>query len=260
MDESKAVWTGAQVAIANQVCCSDRNPWHQYFHEDGSYHAPKDLFFGGADVSFSTENDTDAVASLTIVRMDTDGKTELVFSHSCTVRVDTPYVPGFLAFREAPIVTNMLNDLDPQVRRRIDCLLLDGNGMLHPRKAGFACHVGIEHNLPTIGVSKSLLCVDGLDEKQLRAHVADHPLRNVGVDVVGDSAFVWGKALINGNAIKKPIYVSVGHNVSLQTAARVVKRLSTFRIPDPIRYADLHSRAFLRGEPQSIYKQNFFKE
>lgn len=260
MEKMLPVWTAKQEEIARQVCYDDQNGWHQNFTggNDANYEASEPMFFGGTDISFSTDDDQHAVATLTVVRLDTGGTTDLVYSQSRAVRVETEYVAGFLAFREAPIVTSLLNTVESRVRERIDCLLLDGNGVLHPRKAGFACHVGVEHNLPTIGVSKSLLCVDGLDVVSLRATVASSPDRHNGVDVVGSSGFVWASALLTGNATNKPIYISVGHKVSLKTAARAVKTLCTFRIPDPIRYADMHSRAFLRGQHQFIYKRHLF--
>lgn len=264
-DQLRASWTQQQQQIAEQVCVTDNNSWHQYFssspHADVSQLSP--LFFAGVDVSFPTpaQDLTHAVATIAVVKIPTDTanqNSDLVLSQSKSVDIDMPYVSGFLAFREAPVVTQLLQTIPDVVRENLACLLLDGNGILHPRKAGLACHVGVQHDIPTIGVSKSLLCVDDLDEHQVREFVANHPQRYEGVDIVGKSGFTWAKALITGNATNKPIYVSVGHKVSLDTAAHVARTLSTFRVPDPIRYADLHSRAFLRGQPINVFNQRLF--
>lgn len=259
-----------QLSIAADVRPYDDNDWHPAF--SSSSPSPVTLFVAGVDVSFPVNHTQphsphaipppSAVGTITVVELHlsphSPPTTQLVLSHSQPVHIDVPYIPGFLAFREAPVVTALLRQLEPRVRHSIHCLLLDGNGQLHPRKSGLACHVGVEHQLPTIGVSKSLLCVDGLNATRVRRDIASHPLRHQGVDLRGLSDFVWAKAMLTGNATNKPIYVSVGHRVSLATAARVVKALSNFRIPDPIRYADMHSRAFLRGQPVSVYQPERF--
>lgn len=265
VDQNLDLWTEQQLRIAELVCSNDNNSWHPKFSDSTSTYSPQfsPLFFAGIDVSFPTPSHElqHAVATIAVVKFPSDTSTEasqLVLSHSKSVEVHTPYTPGFLAFREAPIVTQLLEDIPKTVRESLACILLDGNGVLHPRKAGLACHVGVQHNIPTIGVSKSLLCVDGLNEPQVRAFVANHPHRHEGVDIIGKSGFTWAKALITGNATNKPVYVSIGHRVSLNTATQVTRKLSTFRIPDPIRYADLHSRAFLRGQPIAVFHSQQF--
>lgn len=247
-------WTKVQNQIAHSVILEDDNEWSRFFSMQ--FNSDRDLFIAGADVSFSTSEKDVAIGSFTVVALRTDGNVNLVYSKSRKVRMPFPYIPTFLGFREAPVVSEMLRDLPDLVRKRIDCLLLDGNGFLHPRKAGFACQVGVEYNLPTIGVSKALLCVDGLIEKTVR-QLATAGGRD-GVDVVGVSGTVWARALITGNAKNKPIYVSVGHRVSLNTAARLVRQLCEYRVPAPIRAADLHSRALLRGEDFSVYESQDF--
>lgn len=251
MESTLKRWKELQDDIAGQVICVDDNIWHGFIDSSG-YHGQQPLYVAGADISFSTTNECEAVATLTIVRLTTHGSRDLVLSQSRFVQVREPYVSGFLGFREAPIINDLLAQLNENVRRRIGCLLLDGNGILHPRKAGLACHVGVEQSLPTIGVSKSLLCIDGLCESAIREQLDKSGGASEGMDVKGDSGFVWARAIITGNAIHKPIYISVGHKVSLRSAALLVRALCTFRIPDPIRYADVHSRAFLRGENLNI--------
>lgn len=247
-------WIKKQTKIANSVVCEDVNTWHNFLSPQFDLERP--LFIAGADVSFSTSEEDLAIGSLAIAMLRKSGKVDLVYSKSRRVSMPYPYIPTFLGFREAPVISQLLGDLPTIVRKHVDCLLLDGNGVLHPRRAGLACQVGVEHDLPTIGVSKALLCIDGLVEQEVRELTAAGG--EEGVDVVGTSGTVWARALITGNAKNRPIYVSVGHKVSLDTATRLVRRLCEFRIPAPIRAADLHSRAVLRGEDFSVYSEEDF--
>lgn len=248
-------WLARQADIARRVVKEDRNGFATLF-SDTCFSPPRDLFIAGADVSFSTRVPDHAIGTFTVVILRKSGSLDLVYSRSKTVSMPHPYIPTFLGFREAPVVSAMLAALPPIVRNRIDCVLLDGNGLLHPRKAGLACHVGVEENLPTIGVSKSLLCVDGLVEKEVRESAAAHGTE--GLNIIGASGTLWGRALLTGNAIVKPIYVSIGNRVSLDTASYLVQKVCHYRIPEPIRIADLHSRALLRGEDEFVYKEEAF--
>lgn len=78
-------------------------------------------------------------------------------------RMSEPYIPGFLAFREVPHLLACFRELGEEFRPQV--VLVDGNGVLHPRGFGLASHLGVLLDLPTIGVGKNLLCVDGLDRK-----------------------------------------------------------------------------------------------
>lgn len=251
----KKGWLAEQEEIARNVIVEDENNWSHFF-ASAQFTPDRDLFIAGADVSFSTTLPDHAIGTIAVVILRTSEKIDLVYSKSRAVSVKHPYVPTFLGFREAPVVSEMLSDLPSAVRERLDCLLLDGNGLLHPRKAGLACHVGVEENCATIGVSKALLCVDGLVEREVRELAVAGG--KDGADVVGVSGTTWGRALITGNAQNKPIYVSVGNKVSLGTATKLVRQLCEFRVPAPIRIADLHSRALLRGEETSFYKAEEF--
>lgn len=255
LDETVVSWTKKQHEIARQVNYEDENDWSHFFSADG-LKATRDLYIAGADISFSTAVKDFSVATFTIVKLCEDGSTGLVYSQSQPVIMQHPYVATFLGFRESPVVSHMLSELPPNVKGKIDCLLTDGNGVLHPRKAGLACQVGVEEGLPTVGVSKNMLFVDGITEKAAKtlASTAD----NGAIELVGDSGFVWGTAVMAGNAKSKPIYVSVGHRVSLATATKLVQCMCEFRIPSPIRFADMHSRALLRGEKISVYKVEEF--
>lgn len=254
-EELLSVWSAKQVEIASKVKYEDDNSWGQLFSAAG-YQGKRNLFIAGADISFSTLEEDFSVGTLAIVKLSPNGDADLVYSCSKPVNMQHPYVPSFLGFREAPIVSEMLHALPLSVRNRIDCLLIDGNGVLHPRKAGLACQVGVQEDIPTVGVSKTLLCVDELDEREVRNETA--AAEGGMIDVVGKSNFVWAKALLTGNAKKKPIYVSVGHRVSLPSSAQLVRCLCEYRIPAPIRFADMNSRALLRGETTEVFKEDEF--
>ncbi len=135
-----------------------------------------------------------------------------------------PYVPGFLSFREAPAVLAALE----QLRQAPDLLLCDGQGIAHPRRFGIACHLGVLTNIPSIGVAKSrLIGTHGAVPKEKGAWV---PLLDAG-EIIG--------AVLRTRSGVKPLYVSVGHRVSLATAIDYVLRCTTrYRLPETTRLAD----------------------
>lgn len=135
-----------------------------------------------------------------------------------------PYIPGLLGFREVPAVLAALERL----REPPDLLLVDGHGRAHPRRFGVACHVGVELDLPAIGVGKSLL-VGSCAEPGLR--------RGASTRLVHDGEVV-GRALRTRAGVR-PVFVSVGHRVDLARAAELVLACAPrFRLPEPIRAAD----------------------
>lgn len=148
---------------------------------------------------------------------------------STTVRqpVRFPYITGFLAFREIPVHLELLE----QARGAgalAPLLLVDGSGVLHPRRAGIAAHLGVLAARPTIGVSKKLLCGQ-VDLTAVR------PERPVPILDQGD---VLGMAVRAGRS-SRPIFVSPGHRISVPDAARVVTELfHGHRLPEPIHLAD----------------------
>lgn len=134
-----------------------------------------------------------------------------------------PYVPGLLSFREIPAVLDALGQIDPLP----DLLLVDGQGIAHPRRFGIAAHLGVLSGLPSIGVGKTRLI--GKHES-----VPDHrgawvPLRD-GEEIVG--------AVLRTRPGVRPIYVSPGHRIDLETAlAWVMQCTRGFRLPETTRQA-----------------------
>ncbi len=134
-----------------------------------------------------------------------------------------PYVPGLLSFREIPVVRAALKKL----RRRPDLVLVDGQGLAHPRRLGIACHLGLVTGLPTVGVAKSLLVGEHRTPAMRRG--AWRPL------VHRDE--IVGAALRTRQGVA-PVYVSIGHRVSLESAVRfVLACASGYRLPETTRWA-----------------------
>jgi len=141
-----------------------------------------------------------------------------------------PYVPGLLAFREAPAVLAGCAEL----RTEPDLFLFDGHGLAHPRRMGLACHLGLCLDKPAIGCAKSRLC--GEQEELAPDAGAWVPLRD-GPEIIG--------AVVRTRQGTKPVYVSIGHKVDLETAICYV--LATcrpshagdraYRLPEPCRLA-----------------------
>ena len=135
-----------------------------------------------------------------------------------------PYVPGLLSFREGPVLMAAF----ARVHTRPDVILIDGHGMAHPRRFGIACHLGLLLDTPTIGCGKSIL-VGEAQEPGARAG-STSALVNHGETV--------GTALRTRDQVR-PIYVTIGHRISLQSAVRIATQCTDgFRIPKPTREAD----------------------
>lgn len=149
----------------------------------------------------------------------------LALAEQVVVRVATtfPYVPGLLSFREAPAVLAAFE----KVRAAPDLILYDGQGIAHPRRFGIASHVGLLLNCPSIGVAKSRLV--GAHKMPANRRGAWTPLRDAG-EVIG--------AVLRTRAGVKPLYVSIGHRVSLETAVRwTLACVTRYRLPETTRWA-----------------------
>jgi deoxyribonuclease V len=141
--------------------------------------------------------------------------------------LEFPYVPGFLSFREIPVLLQALRKL----RELPDLLFCDGQGYAHPRRLGLASHLGVVLDLPSIGCAKSIL-LGTHDQVPLKAGNWV-PL----VDEKADGERI-GAAVRTRTGVK-PIFVSQGHRVSLKTAIRLTLAVGDgFRIPRPTRDAD----------------------
>jgi deoxyribonuclease V len=139
-----------------------------------------------------------------------------------------PYIPGFLSFREIPAILKAIESLQNQP----DLIFCDGQGLSHPRRFGIACHLGVLLDKPTIGVAKSRL---------IGTHAAV-PLEK------GEWVPLWEHqerlgAVLRSRTKVKPLYISPGHRISIETAIDYVqKTLTRYRLPEPTRLADKLSK------------------
>ncbi|EFA85543.1 endonuclease V [Heterostelium album PN500] len=203
-------------------------------------------YVGGVDISFVKDNMEDACASIVILKYPS---LKVVYEIYEFVKLTLPYIPGFLAFRECPSLIPLIErikterpELFPQV------LLVDGNGMLHTRGFGLACHLGVLADLPTIGVGKTFFCVDGMSSKQVKLDVAKH-CKSAGdyLPLQGESGKIWGAAVISHSNSTNAIFISQGHRLSLDSSLKIIRACTTTnRVPEPVRQADLRSRDFIR--------------
>ncbi|KAG7029766.1 Endonuclease V [Cucurbita argyrosperma subsp. argyrosperma] len=210
-------------------------------------------YVGGVDISFLKEDSSVACGTLVVLNLQT---LQVVYEDFSLVTVQVPYVPGFLAFREAPVLLELLERMkkrDPHLYPQL--LLVDGNGILHPRGFGLASHLGVLANLPTIGIGKNLHHVDGLTHSSVRRLLSESKNNDSVVTLRGTSGCIWGVAMRSTADSLKPIYISIGHRVSLDTAIRIVKSTCKFRVPEPIRQADIRSREYLRKFQMGMLKR-----
>ncbi len=177
-------------------------------------------FIAGSDVAFDKPNGR-AVGAVVVLAYPSLEVVERVTVES---PVTFPYVPGLLSFRETPVLLPVFERLE----HTPDLLMVDGHGYAHPRRFGFACHVGLLLDIPTIGVAKSRLTGE--------QHTVAGP-RGSRADLT-DGDEVIGSMLRTRQGVRS-VYVSVGHKISLEAAERwAVACATTYRVPEPTRQAD----------------------
>ena len=176
----------------------------------------------GIDIGY--RNDT-ACAAVVVMQL-TDLK--ILEESVATVPVQFPYVPGLLSFREGPVIMEALGKL----RALPDLLIIDGQGIAHPRRFGVASHIGLLLNMPTVGCAKTRLVGD-----------YEPPLRSAGsTSLLTDAKETIG-AVVRTRTGVKPVFVSIGHLMDLNDCIRVVlKACRGYRLPEPLRRADHLSR------------------
>lgn len=171
---------------------------------DVSYHRPSRQMVGGLVVM--RWPDLDVVETVVAVR-----------------KVEVPYVPGFLSFRELPVLLDAVEKL----KTWPDLFLVDGQGRWHPRRFGLAAHFGLEVDHPTIGVAKSPLLPPNAFPGEQRGEVVYEALG----------------AVVRTRTRVRPLYVSVGHRITLKEAVQwVLNTAVRYRLPEPIRHADRMTR------------------
>jgi deoxyribonuclease V len=174
-------------------------------------------YVAGVDIAYSGGTSIGAVAVLELPSL------SQIESQVANIKTHFPYIPTLLSFREIPPAYSAIKKLS----REPDVFLVDGQGYAHPYGLGFASHLGLVLDKPTIGVAKSRLW--GKVEQAKEQMWA--PLTAKGVVIGAEVATKTGT---------KPVYVSVGHKVSLERAIKIVNKCTgKYRIPEPIRRAHI---------------------
>ncbi len=181
-------------------------------------------FAAGIDLAYI---DNIAIGSAVIVERNTF---EIIERKYSIVKVSFPYIPTLLAFREIFPAWAAIRKLENQ----FDILFVDGNGRLHPYRAGFACQLGLIVNKPTIGIAKKLLLGKIGSWKDNKAPIYDNN------EIIGSALKTLERA--------KPIYVSVGHKITLRSAIKITLLFTKkkFKLPEPIRQAHIFANEIKR--------------
>jgi deoxyinosine 3'endonuclease (endonuclease V) len=309
-------WRNEQYCVASQVIVLEDSleldSSHRFTNVARTLtDATTPTYYGGVDVSFPAKESDPAVAVYVIL---SDHK-KVVYRDHLYFNLEVPYVPSYLSFREIdPIQYLVQKQVSQEPSLTPAAILVDGNGILHPRGAGLACFLGVYTGIPTIGVGKSLYCEAGLWKELVHNGIDDslealsaeleedaawkHELQSneervllvdkqcidandsvahntnmdreacmqeipnncsgIAMKLRGDNGRVLAAALLGhggsvgcgvggcGVGTRVPIYISVGHNISLDKAVQICASLSLARIPEPVRQADLIGRRLLR--------------
>ena len=175
----------------------------------------------GVDVSYDGQRAKACVCVLKAKNL------KLVETKTYISKVFLPYIPGYLSFREAPVMLGAIRAL----KNKPSCFMIDGNGILHPKQMGLATFLGVILKQPTVGCAKSLL---------LGSYTA--PAR-----CKGKFSYIHYKQRLLGAALRtrtdtNVVYVSPGWGVTLKKAIGIALSVSYYRIPEPLRLAHLYSK------------------
>ncbi len=180
-------------------------------------------YIGGMDLTFKSlrENPTEALVSLVVVDLHSLKPVDVVVKQT---RVDFPYIPTFLAFRELPALLEVYK----AAKVKPEVYFVDGQGKIHPRRCGIASHFGVETGEVAVGVAKSHLYGKWHQPCERRGCFSFVKDPKTG-EVLGAVVRTKNKTL--------PVFVSVGNRISLPSAIKLVLKSSKYRIPEPTRLA-----------------------
>lgn len=184
----------------------------------------------GVDLAYWQKGEDEyAVCCIVVIDADT---CRVIEKKHFSGRIEVPYMPGFLAFRELPLVLKTAELLETSP----DIFVFDGNGYLHPRHMGIATHASFYLDKPTVGIAKTYFRVD----KQTDYTEPENEAGSYTDIVIGGE--VYGRALRTHKDVK-PVFVSVGNHISLDTACKLAMKLTDkeSHIPVPTRLADLET-------------------
>lgn len=185
----------------------------------------------GVDLAYWKDPDQQESAVCCIVVLDAVTH-EVLETQRYYAKVTVPYIPGFLAFRELPLILETVKLL----KHKPELYMFDGNGYLHPRHMGIATHAGLCLETPAIGVAKTYFRVDRQTD-----YIEPEQTAGSYTDIVIQGE-VYGRALRTHTGVK-PVFVSAGHGISLETATALTMQFvgTESRVPIPTRLADLET-------------------
>lgn len=214
-----AAWKDRLVGIDPRALVERQETLARQVIERDDLRLPPKLI-AGVDAAFPDGGRTTRAAAVLMRFRDLAPVEEVVHEQATAL----PYIPGLLSFRELPAIVAALQKLSTAP----DLVLCDGQGRAHPRRFGIACHLGVTTGLATIGVGKSRLCGQ---------HEEPGIEKGRAVDLL-DGDEVIGRVVRSRDRVR-PLYVSTGHRVSLDTAVELVLACTPrYRLPEPIRRAD----------------------
>ena len=250
-EKAKEKWIKEENELKKKLICL-----HDDTENDVKLSYP--LRIGGADLSFYKDDFSKAVCCYVVLEYQNQDQDEpkLIFKSLTEVELKAPYIPGFLTFRESDsIITAIKTQIESQPDVTPDFIMIDGNGMCHPRKFGIACHIGVEIDRPTLGVAKNYYSLEThfsqpgeTTAKKSRQDLhEDFKALGPGEELpikhpLDDS--ICGLAL--RSKATRPIFVSVGHKISLLKAKYLTLRTTKYKNPEPTRQADLLGREHVR--------------
>lgn len=183
----------------------------------------------GVDLAYWKESNKEyAVCCIVVIDYNTS---EILEKVHVVGQINFPYISGCLAFRELPLVLETVKKLNINP----DLYVFDGNGYLHPRHMGIATHAGIYLNKPTIGVAKSYYKIDNTD------FIMPDNIESAYTNIVIHGE-IYGRVLRTHKGVK-PIFLSVGNYIDLETSTQIISSLVTkeSHIPIPTRLADIET-------------------
>ena len=207
----------------------------QVLHEEGTI---QPSLVAGLDISVKRDRKTATGAAVVL----SYPEMKLVETSVVGGEMEFPYVPGYLSFREAPLMLEALERL----KNEPDLVLVDGQGIAHPRRMGLAAHLGLFLNRPTIGCAKSPLC--GKFEMPGN-EPGDFSEIKDGDETIG--------AVLRTRKDVKPLYISVGNRITLDEAVRqVINCCRGYRLPEPTRLAHQVAGGSLNKNQKAAYAKS----
>ena len=218
--------------ISQDKCIEIQNNLRKYIKTEDTFNIDSIKAVAGVDIAYWKEDNKEkAVCCIVVIDINTH---QILERQQVYGEVTLPYIPSCLSFREIPLILEVLK----KVKSNIDILMLDGNGMLHPRHMGLATHISFYVNKPTIGIAKTYYKVNGQD------FITPDNIEGSSTDIEIEGRIVARALRTHKNV--KPIFVSIGNRISLDTAVNICMLVvdKNSHIPIPTRLADIDTHTY----------------